>query len=138
MMTAFNGTVTAFSRNVEQQQHFGRLSRQQYMVGVGHLGTHREGTGEGVDLRLGKVDQPFVGILGIVGQGDGDVGLPRTILDFLAEVHVTLFAAQVVEGGHAEIDQHRVALDDGGQLRLAVGTYQCTEVDESLADVTRL
>ena len=62
--------------HVEQQQHFGRLARQQYMVGIGHLCAYRKCSGQRVDLRFGKVDKTFVGILRIVGEGDRDIRLP--------------------------------------------------------------
>ncbi len=55
----------------------------------------------------------------------------------MAQVDVAGLAAQVVERGHAEIDPHRIALDHGGQQRLAARTDERTDVGVALGDVTR-
>ena len=66
MMTAFEGTTTAPSRTSSSSFDLGELSRQQHMVGIGHLGTYGESTRLRVYLRVGEIHQSFVGIDGVV------------------------------------------------------------------------
>ena len=73
------------------------------MVGIGHLGTYGESTRLRVYLRVGEIHQSFVGIYGVVGQRDGDVGVPSACRVLMAEVYVAFLAPEVDEGGHAAV-----------------------------------
>ena len=55
----------------------------------------------------------------------------------MPEVDVAGLRAQVVEGRHAEVDTHGVALDDGGQQRLAARAHQRSDIHVALGDVAR-
>ena len=107
------------------------------MVGVGHLGAHGEGSRLGVDLRVGEIDQPPQRIARVVGQGDGDVGVPAARGILLPQIDIALLAAQVVHTGHAEIDTHRIALDNGRQQRLAARPHEGSDVGVAGADIAR-
>ena len=90
-----------------------------------------------VYLRLGKVHETAVRVFGVVRQRYGDIGLPGAGGVLLPEIDVPLTALEVVECGHAEIHQHRVALYYGCQERLATCPHQRTQVDQPLTDVAR-
>ena len=53
----------------------------------------------------------------------------------MSQIDVAGLAAQVVQRGHAEIDPHGVALDDGRQQRLPARPDQRADIDVPLADV---
>ena len=107
------------------------------VVGIGHLGAHGEGSGIGVDLGVCEVHETLIGVLRAVGERHGDVGVPLACGVLLPEVDVAGLAAQVVEGGHAEVHAHGVALDDGGQERLPARADERSDVDAALGDVSR-
>jgi hypothetical protein len=107
------------------------------MVGIGHLGADRKGPGLGVYLRVGEIDQSAQGIGRPVGEGDGDVGVPRAGGIAVPEIDVAGLGAQVFERRHAEVDTHRIALDDGSQERLPAGTDEGPDVGVALGNIAR-
>ena len=121
--------------DIKQGFDFCELSRQQHVVRIRHFRTYGEGAGPRVYLGFRKVHQSLERIGRVVRQRDGDGRLPRAVLVLLPDIYVTFLALEVVEGGHAEVHQYRIALDDSSQQRFAAA-HQSTQVYMPLADVT--
>ena len=73
----------------------------------------------------------------VVRKGDGNGRLPGTVFHLLTDHDVTFLTLQVVECGHAEVNQYGVALDDCGEQRLARCSDQRTQVDVAFTDMSR-
>ena len=106
------------------------------MVGVGHFCTDGERSGFRIYLWIGKVNETFVWIYGVVGKRNADGRLPGTCRVLLAESYVTLFTFQIVKCSHAEINQYSIAFYDGGKKRLIAAAYQRSQVDISFTDLS--
>ena len=121
--------------DVEQGFDFCELSRQQHVVRIRHFRTYGEGAGPRVYLGFRKVHQSLERIGRIVRQSNGDGRLPRAVLVFLSYIYVTFLTFKVVEGGHAEVHQYRIALDDSSQQRFTATAHQSTQVYMPFADM---
>ena len=107
------------------------------MVGVGHLGTHRECSSVGIYLWVSKVDYTLYRVFGVVGKRNCNIWVPVTLLDCLAQIYVALLAFQVVQTRHTEVDLNSIAIYDICQERLSSWAHQCSYVGTTLADKSR-
>ena len=121
--------------HVKQHCHVRELPGEQGMLRIGHLGPDRECSRLGVNLGVGEVHEAAVGVHGLVRKRDLHIRSPGSGGVGLSEVHIPRLALLVVEVGHLELHEHRVALHDGGEQRLSAGTHQSTDVHIAFADV---